>query len=205
MEQPSSYDGARPGRPASYMGFTTRRYFFCLVFLTSIATFLYYRSPFSTLSKQSSAYEQTEHKGALEFSPLRIPWTPRQRSILACQGPYTPSFLNSTRLSAAPPEDAQGRPYDLMGVVIVSYLYIQLRSCVLRVDWFLTPAEQLQRHTARYPTPKALAKILHALNKIERLPLVASGGQTRSLEDYVKSVESWKSRAGELTDEGRRT
>lgn len=78
------------------------------------------------LSTQISAYGQTKQKGDSEFSPLRIPWTPRQRSILACQGPYTPSFLNSTPPSAASPEDAQGRPYDLIGVVIVSYLHIRL-------------------------------------------------------------------------------
>jgi hypothetical protein len=73
------------------------------------------------------------------------------------------------------------------------------------IEPFSPPDEQLQRHTARYPTPKALAKILHALNKIKRLPSVASGDQTRSLEDYIEFVESWKSRAGELTDEGRKT
>lgn len=126
MIDPSSDDGPKPGRPVSYAGMTQRRYFFYLMVLTFIATFLYYRSPFSTVSKQKSAYGQTEQKGNSEFSPLRIPWTPRQRSILACQGPYTPSFMNSTPPLAAPPEDAQGRPYDLIGVVIVSYSHIRL-------------------------------------------------------------------------------
>lgn len=52
---------------------------------------------------------------------LGIPWTPRQRSILGQQGPYTPSFLNNTTLPPIwSPKLHTERDEMLSAVIIVS-------------------------------------------------------------------------------------